>query len=62
MEQKTDIELSDLLDDWEVQNEGHNVALAKQVVTDNKDTLSADVKILAKKSDNHQILEDIRFT
>ena len=59
VEQKTDIELSDLLDDWEVQNEGHNVALAKQVVTDNKDTLSADVKILAKKSDNHQILEDI---
>ena len=59
MEQKTDIELSDLLDDWEVQNEGHNVALAKQVVTDNKDTLSADVKILAKKSDNHQILEEI---
>lgn len=59
VEQKTDIELSDLLDDWEVQNEGHNVALAKQVVTDNKDTLSADVKILAKKSDNHQILEEI---
>ena len=58
VEQNTDIELSDLLDDWEVQNEGHNVALAKQVVTDNKDTLSADVKILAKKSDNHQILED----
>lgn len=59
VEQKTDIELSDLLDDWEVQNEGHNVALAKQVVADNKDKLSADVKILAKKSDNHQILEDI---
>lgn len=59
VEQKTDIELSDLLDDWEVQNEGHNVALAKQVVADNKDTLSADVKILAKKSDNHQILEEI---
>lgn len=58
VEQKTDIELSELLDDWDVQNEGHNVALAKQVASDNKDTLSADVKILAKKSDNHQILED----
>lgn len=58
VEQKTYIELSELLDDWDVQNEGHNVALAKQVVADNKDTLSADVKILAKKSDNHQILED----
>lgn len=36
VEQKTDIELSELLDDWDVQNEGHNVTLAKQVVSNKR--------------------------
>ena len=56
--QKTDINLSTLLDDWVVNSEAHNVELAKQKNIGNKDVLSADVKIKAKTSDNYQILED----
>ena len=56
--QKTDIDLSTLLDDWVVNSEAHNVRLAKQKNIGNKDVLTADVKITSKTSDNYQILED----
>lgn len=56
--QKTEIDLTSLLDDWVVNSEAHNVKLAKQKNIGNKDVLSADVKIKAKTSDNYQILED----
>ena len=55
--QKTDIELSSLLDDWTTNSEGHNVELNKQVKAGDKDVLTADVKLAEKTNDNHQILE-----
>jgi hypothetical protein len=56
--QKTDIDLSTLLDDWEVSSEAHNVKLNKQSNPGKKDILTADAKIKAKTDDNYQILED----
>lgn len=56
--QKTDIDLSTILDDWEVSSEAHNVKLNKQSNPGKKDILTADAKIKAKTDDNYQILED----
>lgn len=56
-EQKTDIELSSLLDDWVTNSDGHNVELNKQVKAGEKDVLTADVKLTEKTADNYQILE-----
>ena len=56
--QKADIDLSTLLDDWEVSSEAHNVKLNKQSNPGKKDILTADAKIKAKTDDNYQILED----
>lgn len=55
---KTDIDLSNLLDDWVTNSESHTVELKKQVNHGNKDVLSADVKILDKTDDNYQILQE----
>lgn len=55
---KTDIDLSNLLDDWVTNSEGHTVQLKKQVNKGNKDVLTADVKLIDKAVDNHQILEE----
>ena len=57
-EQKTNIELSNLLDDWVTNSEGHNVELNKQVKPGDKDVLTADVKLTDKTNDNYQILEE----
>lgn len=57
-EQKTDIELSNLLDDWVTNSDGHNVELNKQVKPGDKDVLTADVKLTDKTNDNYQILEE----
>lgn len=57
-EQQTDIELSNLLDDWVTNSDGHNVELNKQVKSGNKDVLTADVKLTDKTNDNYQILEE----
>lgn len=55
---KTEIDLSTLLDDWDVVSEGHNVRLYKQRNAGKEDTLSADLKIKEKTDGNYQILED----
>lgn len=55
--QTTDIELSNLLDDWVTNSDGHNVELNKQVKAGEKDILTADVKLTEKTADNYQILE-----
>ena len=57
-EQKTDIELSNLLDDWITNSDGHNVELNKEVKAGEKDVLTADVKLTKKTNDNYQILEE----
>ena len=57
-EQKTNIELSNLLDDWVTNSDGHNVELNKQVKAGEKDVLTADVKLTDKTNDNYQILEE----
>lgn len=57
-EQKTDIDLSTLLDDWVTNSDGHNVELNKQVKAGDKDVLTADVKLTVKTNDNYQILEE----
>ena len=56
--QGTDIELSNLLDDWVTNSDGHNVELNKQVKPGDKDVLTADVKLTDKTNDNYQILEE----
>jgi len=56
--QRTDIELSNLLDDWVTNSDGHNVELNKQVKPGDKDVLTADVKLTDKTNDNYQILEE----
>ena len=56
--QTTNIELSNLLDDWVTNSEGHNVELNKQVKPGDKDVLTADVKLTDKTNDNYQILEE----
>ena len=56
--QTTDIELSNLLDDWVTNSDGHNVELNKQVKAGDKDVLTADVKLTDKTNDNYQILEE----
>lgn len=55
---KTEIDLSNLLDDWVTNSESHSVELKKQVNHGNKDVLTADVKILDKTDDNYQILQE----
>ena len=56
--QKTDIDLSTLLDDWVTNSDGHSVELKKQLNKGNKDILSADVKLTEKTDDNYQIIEE----
>ncbi len=52
------IELENILDTWDVQNDGHNVRLNKNTLTPGKDMLSADVKVADKTNLNNNILEN----
>lgn len=54
--QRIEIPAKDIIEEWETENNGHNVELERTRVTDGKDQLSADVKI-SSAEDN--ILEDI---
>ena len=53
-----DIDLSEILNTWVVENDGHSVILDKNTLTPGKDILSADVKVATKTNTNNNILEE----
>ena len=53
-----DIDLSEILNTWVVENDGHSVKLDKNTLTPGKDILSADVKVATKTNTNNNILEE----